>query len=893
MLTERTQVLLALVVRYFHPNQHNSGSNITSSEYGAAPSSHASSKLCLSLLEAGHEGLASLVSGTPGDTLSGSTIGAYPINRWITPGLKFNIATRAGHYDAACMSLLSARPELQERYFDPESYGGGGLPHKLSHVSSQCAYGAHVMAATGQYEYARRLADIAGADDIVASLIASATVDINAFCDTLDGRNPALQYAIKHGLISNYKNNNNKFNISSQEHNLKYLFDSNRRNSMFTLHNNAKVKNEEIILENINTPSCVDVLAVESQQKAYMNQRGGGLGAYTQFGVLSNDLVEDILGLRMKPEGLVIRNNNNSSSSNLGLGAADGHRSRLQSGNVTNDEGSGAGALLPPGLLCKPSSWMDDVGRGKEFDKLAGYWRFSDVVLPSEKGFVCSGYPLTAAVFADLSKNLSGLELFCEDSGSQGARLVIEQSTSSVDPGEDHEKVKALNDIVCVCEGGSNTGTSDQQKVAVPAGIYSGLRICVGRGGPLDIGLCHVDADRSKFTVEVMVFNSRGGECNGPCYLLRRCEGAPPVAYASNGIVGLGTAMYSLKVESSGTLVFAFGDDNNSKQLSNVTTELRTPEGALYNTASMQDIDADEFAYMPTVQYSSSSNACTSSWTHVAVTVDSSKGQGSVTASVSIFLNGSRVCKGQLHVPDIPEPNITVSTLYAGLNLPYGWRITELRIWADLRSSTELEDQRENFLALASKRKRQQLRVRGTKELFVAIRPSFDLDVGGSSSGKIIMPDLNANGNGNSSSVVGNEDNSQKLKIEGSANIAPVPRPSFLAPPNVSIRKPIGANNNSIGTVVESTAAQVIPVENATTAITSKGSLLTMPLPAGTSAAGSTMSAAARARRMSANASANASTGGLKLHAPQSTVRSEDSSTTEQPPPSTSSNINS
>ena len=41
----------------------------------------------------------------------------------------------------------------------------------------------------------------------------------------------------------------------------------------------------------------------------------------------------------------------------------------------------------------------------------------------------------------------------------------------------------------------------------------------------------------------------------------------------------------------------------------------------------------------------------------------------------------------------VSEAELAVSTLYAGPNLSPGWQLTELRMWADARGSTDLESQ--------------------------------------------------------------------------------------------------------------------------------------------------------------------------------------------------------
>ena len=58
------------------------------------------------------------------------------------------------------------------------------------------------------------------------------------------------------------------------------------------------------------------------------------------------------------------------------------------------------------------SSWVPDVGVGKEWEKVSGYWRFSDMLKYGDLGFLNSGIPGSRSVFLDLSKYGIPLEIF-------------------------------------------------------------------------------------------------------------------------------------------------------------------------------------------------------------------------------------------------------------------------------------------------------------------------------------------------------------------------------------------------------------------------------------------------------------------------------------------------
>jgi hypothetical protein len=59
-----------------------------------------------------------------------------------------------------------------------------------------------------------------------------------------------------------------------------------------------------------------------------------------------------------------------------------------------------------------PSGWIPDIGVGKEWDKVVGYWRFSDLLKMGDPGFCNSGFPGARGAITDLSKYGNALEIF-------------------------------------------------------------------------------------------------------------------------------------------------------------------------------------------------------------------------------------------------------------------------------------------------------------------------------------------------------------------------------------------------------------------------------------------------------------------------------------------------
>ena len=142
--------------------------------------------------------LAATVSGCTVRTSDRNT--AFSRNRWIPCSLKCNILNSLGCPAQAGLDLLGGRPDLQDLFLDPESESGGSesLPHPHSAlgrlitmaalmIARTALQGAVTGAGAGQGEYrmedrdrkgvleglqaARKLADIAGRDDIVCAIL--------------------------------------------------------------------------------------------------------------------------------------------------------------------------------------------------------------------------------------------------------------------------------------------------------------------------------------------------------------------------------------------------------------------------------------------------------------------------------------------------------------------------------------------------------------------------------------------------------------------------------------------------------------------------------------------------------------------------------------------------
>ena len=296
------------------------------------------------------------------------------------------------------------------------------------------------------------------------------------------------------------------------------------------------------------------------------------------------------------------------------------------------------------------SGWVKDVGRGKEHERVVGYWRFSDV------------RPEAATrSFVDLSRFANILTF---DAGKK--EFSVEETQSPLDCGDDHAKVKHLCDLVF-------------------HNPSPGACCDVLRGGPLDVGFFHTDTDRSSMTIEIttsFVSSASARPAKDNVLLCRR--------------LGSGQALWRLIVDGEGSVVFCLCGGE----------ALSTPTGAVCVV---------------------SKEGAGASWTHIAVVVsavdETSEDEEAIAVpraySVTICVDGEISAETVLRVMTLPtELELATTRFEVGAGLGAGWRLTELRVWAEARARMDLERLREEFLPHAAKRKRLQLKLACGKDFF-------------------------------------------------------------------------------------------------------------------------------------------------------------------------------
>ena len=119
--------------------------------------------------------------------------------------------------------------------------------------------------------------------------------------------------------------------------------------------------------------------------------------------LLALDILEEWMGLRTRLETLGTNFNHINTITKVGQ----------RSVNTNLDKSSlGGQSSGTPGAGPEPPGWVPEVGVGREWDKVGGYWRFSDLVRMGDLGFCNSGTPGCRGVILDLSKYGNPLEIF-------------------------------------------------------------------------------------------------------------------------------------------------------------------------------------------------------------------------------------------------------------------------------------------------------------------------------------------------------------------------------------------------------------------------------------------------------------------------------------------------
>ena len=669
------KMVYCLVMLYFKA-RFSTGSK-EDEEFGNKPSSHSSRRLCTELFSRRQDdtcrGLAVIAAAI---TLSDiDPTEEFPPTRWLPPSFKFEVALAADMPSQACLELMAGRLEMQDAFLDAQAYVD--LPHPKSAKAMQIAAAKEVLREAGYTRSALGMADLVGDDLFIADVLRKKGklgeekfLDACKSSDTID---PLVPVLIENDMAHVYVSLNNLL--------VKNMGGAGRRSSMFTF--TSAIKDKREVGKDKVGEVVFDQTAFCATQRNHAQHRGGVLGPNSKLGSLGMDVTEEWVGTRLQLESVpVVAGGVFGGESIFSFGAGS------EGSTVNGDEGeSGVERKLPDGGDL-PDSWVEGVGIGRDMDKVSGYWRFSDIVHAEDPRFISScSRPGTRACFLDLSKYEQPLQAFA----ASDTDMKLCPSTSSVHSGEEHDKQKLLYDVVYACKSASEFRGHQS---------LNGLRTLVKRGTHFDIGMHHNDQDRCKMTIEFSI-SFRGSELMGDTCLLQRVLGFP-IEPKGQQTRQPGVSLWDLCVDKDSYLVWSCG---------------QTPEKSFKSSRPLPNFN------LATTAESESKSPTDSSWVNVAVVVNSSGDSEGASGIVSLYANGEQIgtTPNAIEFPTHKEADLADSTLYVAPGMGPGWRFTELRIWADARTSGAIEESHMSTLPLASKRKRLQLRIPGGKKLFTPL----------------------------------------------------------------------------------------------------------------------------------------------------------------------------
>ena len=501
---------------------------------------------------------------------------------------------------------------------------------------------------------------------------------------------------------------------------------------------------EDSYRQHLPLPTALDTLNTStyiSKLDASNTATYNSIGYRRKDDFIMMDNIEELLFLRTYLETISLQDGSTNTGS-------------LNNGSNNNNNNDNTNTVT------KPLSWVDNIGIGqKDWEKVIGYYRFSDIYTSTDNHYICTGIPYTKYCFLDLSKFGNLLECYSSNETSTSNShstsssnnstsnnpsnnsniygIILEKSTSPCDTGNGHNTVKDLYDIVfknsttttaAVSGATQINSTNNNNNNNNSATNSSGIRCIIGRGGSLDCGLLHKKENniRNKLTVEMWVqFPSHvsldnnttaaataaatTGNSNDNSYfqqiLMMRCYGGPGSSSSSsnsNNNIPTTAATTSTITSSSSLLPMWILHTNNKGEICFTICDpfQKDTKKLPTNSLSVPWLDNSNLIIQSIIvpsEYVTTENFNLSEWNHFVITLDSSSGNHN-KVTVNIILNGKSASKGSLLLPHIEDEKLDITTLYIGYNLTCDCRMTELRFHADCKNEDDINNSRFNYL---------------------------------------------------------------------------------------------------------------------------------------------------------------------------------------------------
>jgi hypothetical protein len=735
----------------------------------------------------------------------------FPLGRWIPPGIRsfWSLSNAPQPLSAAIELLLENHPSLADLLSSNESFGGNHLPLPRSVVSKRLTAFAYSFIEKkdgfcknkNDLETMIRLVDVAGCYSLIFSFLTHGGHDghdergiekiFDEYAMEVSHLSPnELQSLLKLGkktmsteekyqVMEDYLKHNRLVSFS----NLARSTRSKSLHSSLTLLVRSTGSKPYSVTTDSSSLSLFDEDVFKKSCLLYF-QKFGGYGNGSAIGplflqdtnifpvkYLALDLLEEFIGTQQQIETI---EGSFSSFDSGGAGTAGTGEGIIARNNHFFKE-----QLASKGL---PKMWSENIGYGRELDKVSAYYRFSDAVaydsssssVSSNNGFICSNIPFTLLTFVDLSRynEGQGIELFNDNNEKHS--FTVDHTSSNVNTGDKHESTKLLCDIIHRYTTPSNLSSSTSSDLPLlppPSAINnkqetlspsSGLRLLVLRGSALDIGCYHYDNHRNQITIEfhLAFTNSKDtlksifdkmSSSSGLVLVERKATALSPSSFGANSevspIASYRHCLWKLFFDKSGSLCFSNGLFEEGKKSSSSSSSSSVVSSS-FNLLKLFDQsvktptregggggDEDEgednneftsfYHFVMTIDSSNSPCSCQST------TSDGKKIEGeaefvlsySQPIRVIVHVDGEKILDAStIILREVKESELVRSNVLFLPNWNLSYRFTELRIWSEIRSTQELNDYKENYLMLAEKRQRLQMQLKGTRKLFSAFK---------------------------------------------------------------------------------------------------------------------------------------------------------------------------
>lgn len=403
--------------------------------------------------------------------LDEDTVPQFPRGKWILPSVSLLLASlhqklssqsgpkatvlKKGKSGAATSTVpfnvrlcaeffINHRPDLVEILFEPSAHGGSTLLPPLSAVAKQCAAMSRVMLQEGLFEVARIFADFAGDDFLVflAMICECSRIENNSYGkselvwvhEKLVSRKADFRQ-FKESLV-NLDGSSKHAKILDCLEILETFIEQIQQITQKSGDLLSTMKNLDLSISEMfsfSAPLSEDDMqsTQETWTRRYVTVNSmGSCGAQTRrpsLQVLIGGPLDARRAWLEKAHGMIVHKESTSKPIDTIVSSyylmdsvedwlclrsyPDLHSPSELFSKINKQQAVAAKNVVEN--ESRPSTWVDGVGVGKDWEKLVAYWRFSDPIGSKEDQFISTGLPPSRLCLPDISKVSLSKKLTC------------------------------------------------------------------------------------------------------------------------------------------------------------------------------------------------------------------------------------------------------------------------------------------------------------------------------------------------------------------------------------------------------------------------------------------------------------------------------------------------